>query len=202
MSWKARWIVAVVVFAIVFVIVGVVVVGMPRDRRAVTTGAASDSAPIVAAPTPAASAAVPAPKNDPKGREAARRKLVTPGQRLKGKPVALPETASADRDRDPRARFGDFAAEAVRLHLRPALAPCVAALLQRTPSASGKAIVVFDFVARRDVGAILDEVEVERGSGPTDALMEMCVRETLSGLVFEPPVPEGQGIFAFALDVR
>jgi hypothetical protein len=201
---KLRWWVVAVVAAATALVVGAVVAiflfhgrASPGQHPAAVPPEASAAA---SAPPPAAAGAVPAPRNDPRGREAARRKLTTPGKRLEGRPTALPDTVAPGLD--PRQRFGDFAAEAVRLHLRPVLAPCVEALLRRTPTASGKAIVVFDLLAGRDVGAILDEIEVERGSGPADATMEMCVRETLSGLLFAPPVPEGQGIFAFALDVR
>jgi hypothetical protein len=196
-----RWILAVVAAATVLVIVATVAFVVRSTKR---VPAPSPSALVsAAAPSPSSSAepSLPPPKNDPRGREAARGKLVTPGKRLTGKPTALPETATVPAGLEPRQRFGDFAAEAVRLHLRPGLAPCVAALRQRT-STTGSAMVVFDLVARPDVGAILDEVEVERGSGPADALMERCVRENLSALIYAPPVPEGQGIFAFAVDVR
>jgi hypothetical protein len=90
--------------------------------------------------------------------------------------------------------------ERIRSDFVPLASQCYEALLEKNPTARGKAVFSFKIVGDTGTGGIVESAELVEGTTLTDPEFAYCVSESLLSLSFVPPPNDGWVTVTYPLD--
>jgi len=93
----------------------------------------------------------------------------------------------------------EYIQERIRADFKPMAIKCYEELLAREPDAGGRAVMEFTIVADEKLGALVEDSALGDGGTLTDPRFSTCLRESMSGVVFEAPPKGGKTTVRYPL---
>ncbi len=81
--------------------------------------------------------------------------------------------------------------DAIRDQLVPVIQECYQSALEDEPELGGKLVVQFTIVGAEDIGAIVEDPQIDEESTLDNQFVSECMRESVMGVTFEPPEDGG-----------